>query len=1201
MNLLPEFESRQVLTSDELNWLTCFLDSQNRQSRKLLIGCGVVGGLQLILNKTNNSIQITNGCALTSAGHIVTLDKNENSQTTTFKKIKKYAQKDKELLSFPYLSDGIEEEKDYSKSVTNPSIYFSEFKDEVFELFEETYNDANFLQSNQVEGKVALAFAEIIQTELKDCEEDNCQDKGKKYTFNTKILLISEADALNLLNLQFQLASSSAAEISKKAFPWLYIPNINILKPVFSNLTTTKLDEAQIIKEYRRCIDSLKSVLTTNSAAIDIGLNNLNKFISIRESNLTFAQRLIQTIDQLNNSSTNKNIYQTQVQYDYFWTVIKAYQEIQQTAQALRAKCLIAQSAFPNHVLLGKVVPSNQDWEATISHTEEVFRHPFYSQYAQTEQALLSRKLRFLFNRLSALLDNFDSDIFKALKPIRLSPGASLFDQLSQQAIPYYLKSEVANNWNLKAAHPYLKQNNTTYSNQSNQNAENIYNKQPLAYQGDHSFFRVEGVHGQLALNALNSVFQIRKTYGLSYEVIMLRLNEDAPENYSFNFSVNEDIESIYQIIRAELLKQISLNTTYLGNLRFKEGKYEEMKRVLVATLAKYYESNIRGLSAGRTVRQRKNTKTGYADIKQNEESSVNLQLVSKMQNSKRKGDLVNQFAQYIPLYPIIIFHINSLSSLVDEIKSQDAFKNKNSVGFYTNLLDISKITSTKNAVLFYKTLRLYCALRLQELTLTENFLEFDIEDYLENLEDELLKACDDIIPFLKNASSDFIKSDAVLTEVVKGEMLDYADRIKFDDDWIKMAQIDAENKKRNVGLEVDNLLQRFLQFHPGIAHGCGVPKGGTYIMVYDKNNIVTADFYLPYILSSQLRPIQYTLLENKTITLSGTVADEEKSPIVGATVRINDNSVLTNAKGEYISLVEKNTTLSLTISADGYEDKTEGVTIGDASKSQDFTLKAKVVVKKFTTIVQFLNADGGIINLNIKLRNKEEEAFEAIAGKLAVNGESGESFGFILNDERFKLVSFVVIIQGKNDTKDVELTPNVVNNDFMKTTLLITDLLMENKLAKVNSVKLNGTPIVLVNGIKTQSLDINYNSKTLTIEIGSLKAPKYVTGIIPFLGIDSVIVLIKNGRETSPGKRMTAEEKKLAEKRGELPRVITDAAESVQLFTFSKAFPSVADVDKLVEFNAGFLQIPKAILAKTNFYCFLISPSDLQMFKRLF
>ena len=233
------------------------------------------------------------------------------------------------------------------------------------------------------------------------------------------------------------------------------------------------------------------------------------------------------------------------------------------------------------------------------------------------------------------------------------------------------------------------------------------------------------------------------------------------------------------------------------------------------------------------------------------------------------------------------------------------------------------------------------------------------------------MPACDAIIG-LEKSSIDFVRNDTVLTEVIKGEMLDYADRIKFDDDWVKMNQIDAENKKRNGGLGVENLLDRFVQLHPGMAHGCGVPNGGTYIMVYDKNNKVAADFYLPYIISSHLRLIQYTLLENKTITLSGKITDAGNKP-VEANVRVGDAMVFSNKEGFYNCLVAANTTFHIVCEAAGFITLEKDVQIKDQSQVLDIKLEAQPVKK--TTTIKFVNQNNEAITADIKLLdNKQNE-----------------------------------------------------------------------------------------------------------------------------------------------------------------------------------------------------------------------------------
>ena len=301
------------------------------------------------------------------------------------------------------------------------------------------------------------------------------------------------------------------------------------------------------------------------------------------------------------------------------------------------------------------------------------------------------------------------------------------------------------------------------------------------------------------------------------------------------------------------------------------------------------------------------------------------------------------------------ILFFNTLGNLVNTIKSSDKFKKTTDVSFYTHLLAVVKAMqkSEKTEILFLLSLQLYCALKLQDEYLTENFLELEIQKYKDNLEDDILPATNAITVFLKKLNTDFVRTDAILAEVITDEMLDYTDRIKFDDDWVKIIQLDLENKKRNGGLGVENLLERFVKLHPGMAHGFGVPKGGTYIMVYDKSNRIVADFHLPYIISSHLRPIQYTLLENKTLTLSGTVKDENGNP-VEASLLVGNTTVVADKQGFYNVLVSENSTIKIVLRAVGFENFEKEIKITDQSLTEDISLKKSNV--KATVTIRFVN-----------------------------------------------------------------------------------------------------------------------------------------------------------------------------------------------------------------------------------------------------
>jgi hypothetical protein len=484
INTLPEFETSQVLTSDELNWLTCYVDSQNRQSRRFLIGCGLIGGLQVKL--VGNSIQITNGIGLTSAGHIVSLQK-EGAGFTTFSNFKKYTQSDKEKLAFHYLSDIDAESKNYVDSVTDPSIYFQNFNGEVLELFEGIVNNTQPIVGSNFLGKVVIVFAEIIQKELKNCEDENCQDHGKKYNFTTKVLIVSQEDAMILLNNEYGIQTTDELTISKLAYPWLHLPNLKLLKPVFSNFSINNaFDENSIIQEYTRCIVDFKNYIFDNLTTIDIALKNLKNYCGDDKLNFQLIDKLNTSINKFQ-SNNNKTIFLCQLFYDYLWTFVKAYQEVLMEAQGLKAKVFTKETGFPNHILAGKISNENADFEASISSNYSIFRHGFHGRFAQAEQAAKSKNISILLDRLAAIVASYDETAVVLNKEIKVIASGDIFKKLSNQAIPYYLNQQIVPKitsvWNQWASQENLNKSTTSYyqiNESQTASSKLIYNTLPF-------------------------------------------------------------------------------------------------------------------------------------------------------------------------------------------------------------------------------------------------------------------------------------------------------------------------------------------------------------------------------------------------------------------------------------------------------------------------------------------------------------------------------------------------------------------------------------------------------------------------------------------------------------------------------------------------------------------------------------------------
>ncbi|HUS02388.1 MAG TPA: hypothetical protein VMY77_11710, partial [Chitinophagaceae bacterium] len=1044
INTLPEFESRQVLTSDELNWLTCYLDTQGRQSRRFLTGCGLVGGLQVQLN--NNTVQITNGIGVTSAGHIVLLS-NNSSEFTAYTKIKKYVQHDKEKLAFHYLADIDVTQDDYSKSVDTASLYFPIFQHDVFELVEDTVNDADLINGATIKDKVALLFAEIIQKELKDCEDDNCQERGKKYLYNTRVLVISKEDALLLLKEEYNIDTNNEESISKLAFPWLHLPDINILKPSFSNFPlTSAFNEDLINKEYLRCIKDFATIIGNNKDIIDKSLTDLKNYCTSSNSGFSIVQSLL---DQLNKSKvlTGKipGAILYQLMYDYLWCFVKAYKELQVIAQELKAKCFTNETGFPNHILLGIINNENPDFNSAQPGNYSIYRHNFQSRFVQSEQAAVSKKIALFLKRLQLLVAGLDEKVFTAINEIKITAGASLYGPLSWQAIPYYLHTGIAVSWNQWSGQSRLSTYNTNYYSTNESQVASVklsYNSLPSGFQGNHTFLRIEGIHGQVALTALNSVYQLRKKHGLPFEVLMLRLNEKAPFSNSFNFTINEDIESMYQVVRAEVLKQIDFNLNYLGGLQLDNAKFNTIQDALIKELEKSYMFFLKNinvtllstpivellpeaiLASNITMNYRSahivaDAKFNELEAKVSETKPVSNSFMKKEAlgvTSMKKNFVNTDVFQPVMTIPPWLFFLNTLGILVSNIKNDNKFKSTTEISFYTHLLAVVKgmQKGSKTDKMFLLSLQLYCGLKLQDEYLTDNFSELDIQKYKNNLDNELLPACDALISFLKK-NIDF--SDTIILEIAAEEMLDYVNRIRFDDDWVKIIQLDTENKKRNGGLGVENMLERFVKLHPGLSHGCGVPTGGTYIMVYDISNQVVADFYLPYIISSHLRPIQYTLLENKIITLSGNIKDESGKP-VEALLLIGNTTTATDKEGFYNVLVNENSKIKLVVKAAGFENSEKEITTTNVSLTMDIVVKKAEQVSKTTTL-NFSDKTGKPIRKDIKLLNLTKNIpLTANNGVIKITDAPNTSIKFSVQDESFEIKEFEILI-GNNDAEE--------------------------------------------------------------------------------------------------------------------------------------------------------------------------------------
>lgn len=84
----------------------------------------------------------------------------------------------------------------------------------------------------------------------------------------------------------------------------------------------------------------------------------------------------------------------------------------------------------------------------------------------------------------------------------------------------------------------------------------------------------------------------------------------------------------------------------------------------------------------------------------------------------------------------------------------------------------------------------------------------------------------------------------------------------------ILLARLNSEYNRRKTAFETSLTFSGFRSEHPGMEHGAGVPRGGTFVLVYKDRtestasggSMVIADFYLPYLCCSKGNAMKFVL-----------------------------------------------------------------------------------------------------------------------------------------------------------------------------------------------------------------------------------------------------------------------------------------------------------------------------------------------------
>lgn len=571
----PIFEADQVLSQSHLNSIVSYLETQDRATRKGLIGIGIVCGLEVSF-PTSTQIKISCGTAVTSLGFQINWEE---------KIFSKYKLVDK--LSDAFIAPNLIQEP-----FLKPVFDFNElYKSSVFKNFEELIEapiskvshvskvnktiasssaSTDINVSKEIEksipntyflnGKVIVLILEVSLIDQKKCSETNCDDKGKRLEFNLRPILINAS----------KLDSSDSLNISiKNKFEPLFLERFNAPQVSLTN-------GQQVLNAFLSKVQNPR-VINQIDEKIKIVYNSFQDdyFKSIANfSALTNVKSIINDIVSANNTK-----WHLQYVWDWINDIVAAYNEIITFNEktSFTFCCLSTyESYFPFHVLLGKIETKNDRFLYQDTVSEQI---SITAKFAITEYNIISANqnyitpwikvsskkkkndklaLKLLLERLVLILNNFSvttSEKTYLDSPVKITPSFLGDYPLSKKSIPYYYNEIFSLNrvWNPKAT---IKGENdkilSYYASDYSSIASTVY---PLTYDLEpYNFFRIEGIIGKTYKQALDSILTIRKNSQLPFNVIAI--NAVNLDNVVLNMSNHigewDEIELNYDLVRRD-------------------------------------------------------------------------------------------------------------------------------------------------------------------------------------------------------------------------------------------------------------------------------------------------------------------------------------------------------------------------------------------------------------------------------------------------------------------------------------------------------------------------------------------------------------------------------------------------------------------------------------------------------------------------
>lgn len=493
------FERDQVLSHDQLNRVTDYLDDQGRLTRVGLLGVGLVGGLGVSL--ADGKVTVRRGVGVTTDGDLLML-----AADTVFDHGKPY---DESMPVYPPF---------YSNNAMRP----------VVELLVLPGDDVRARPLTELPGLAEMVVVMLMESYKKDpdlCSGSGCDNLGCDVVNACRFLLVSQDLAGDLL------ASPSTAGSAALKLPELSAERPSIGKSVSS--------PNELAASYRRACRSTHQALAERLPSLHAELRALTNGLFGGDPAPAWTARLIEYQSAFRSDSG------IQYYYDFLKDVVDTWNELREALLADDSLLCPAVSAFPKHLLLGSLSSPAQ------------FRTGFFPSPLAGGGRAEGERAVFLARKLDQVIRSFSLRA-AGTEPIRVTPSHSEAASLEDRAIPYYYPATMAPYWNFRLSRRNAADTNLGYDT-SHTGGFEVLNHQI----GRYEFFRIEGHLGQKVNEAKAAIEKAIVEFNLPFVVRAVLLHDrrdrlvvKPPIRYS-------DLHRLHYLLRSDIASQLQDNVAF--------------------------------------------------------------------------------------------------------------------------------------------------------------------------------------------------------------------------------------------------------------------------------------------------------------------------------------------------------------------------------------------------------------------------------------------------------------------------------------------------------------------------------------------------------------------------------------------------------------------------------------------------------------